>query len=1640
MTENMRLNPLPAPHPVLSAVAFPRVHADEYPHGDREAYAQCYPRGLPVTYKMIYGVHSQGVAQTYLEDNLPIGFYTNIPPKAAAVISTSNGSRPFRKLDYIQPQRRLHLWSKDEIQAICNSLRKRHWNVLKNMQQPYCWDDLWTYFDAYDLYHNGCLNLWNVINTLWDENNLISVDVKREIALHIGHWADEWLKEEENQNKLTQWKESQGSIYRILNDKDHESLGSLSDDVVPLIASALKGRRAHLLSNKEAEKAEEPAGLITTFRTTGIENWLTGQPVFDGNGLPPHPVSEPHRGPTYPAPCFSQNGKHYFLPPHCFSPPESVQKSAQDVQPLHNVPDVLSLAKSPKPGVVIVNGSNVAKPSSQGPIDKAYQPEVDDETVPSQNDTRRTSSMPEMSSSMMSGDGGHDLGRRKSQLAVENETFSSADARRCSDSVALSTTTGQKVLDNSQCMKREESGAELDNPVKEIAEKKQTEQDALHPRQSDDPEVEGSFPMHDTAQIDQRQTQSAVTSLANSTTPKQPPPPTQRARRVSPEFRESADGSSGDSFKQSFTPPIQPLAAEPAAFYMQPDKGSIQHQVAPHGFPYQSHQFHSAQIRPGLHNLPYREFPGTPQFPPGAHPHPHAMPPSTMPPYNTTSANGSDDNIHPTQQPRQEYFHGSSVPSAHNGYQGNNRPFNNNANNNANRIGHHRGSQSQKSQGYASSQQTQAEQGAAFQEGHPNRTWRRGPPQDRVRQSSWCRNLVGSNMEYCSCTCDQCTERNRSVWVRVSPEYFASIMEALSFLKFSLSSRFGKVDEVYPAAAMRKDAFIVRFESESSVSHALAIGVVMVPEKDARAIIQPVHRSKWIARCQSQQQPRKLPPLPITQQLSPNRNYAHAQVPPGCSLASSHTSTSEPDQHEIPSRPTSASTLPPQVFSSNQRTEQQVISPIDKPQRDAKSAELPAPVEMSVASCQHLASEESREQAVDPTSVRLQATNSPHVENSKKENNSSTTASPSEETVVEKGAADRDSSKLSLPKEALIALPSTPINSTCSSSDTPKATVPNNPSPATGTGPASKSNNGKAKSPSPVVMDGRQHQASSAVGKFENVAKVQKGGDDETKASSDPSKVHIPIKDTEKLPVTTVASSEKHIESSKTGSAQVSIFTEKEIIERKKAWNRIPMPLDPRKSRKTGTAVAPSQQPSQPILNESSDSTTAKTGNAEPHTMKRDQPKSINTGPEQSTEAKESAKDGAQHLTQDKSLGQPPMVSPESVVSTATTAKEEPPQLSNVKTSGPRQAASEEIDAATSPSQATAGENNTSDATNSQMKPRSKWNRNKKSKKRPTLAPLTILQNEGSSQDVSPSVSEAPSLPKEELRADCHMPKPPPAMSESLAHPVQSTAKPGEHAAEPFKGPVRQAMANARSQYPYDTLPRSRHEFRNNAGGSLKVPKKRKGKYPTITSKTFEASAAGRFEPPQPKYAASGQMPLRNTNNSNRLDSVPPSTEPDNSNKRSRLNPLATAFESPQKASAVVVDAAKAPNLHKADSPRVKGGEEVPRENQSPSKFKIMQRSMAAHSSPVKSQQPKEKFVRHTDTSKTGGGSEMSIRQQENRPAEIQRSWSRDKHQTSNERKELVSSKATSPDKMAALDKEDWPSLPGSRIRSATMQ
>jgi hypothetical protein len=200
-----------------------------------------------------------------------------------------------------------------------------------------------------------------------------------------------------------------------------------------------------------------------------------GQRVFDDNGLPPPPVSEPHRASANePTPCFVQDRKHYFLPQNCIPPLGSPHKPSKALQALHKTAEAAAIsrpAEFAKSGVVIVNGSNIPK-QPQVPANKAYKKKTDE--LESQNDPRRTSSMPETSSPVISG-ADLELRRSKTLLAVDNETPPSSETRRSSESVTLSN-GGQKLPDNLSSIKKEGIETKMDNFTREISANEHREQ------------------------------------------------------------------------------------------------------------------------------------------------------------------------------------------------------------------------------------------------------------------------------------------------------------------------------------------------------------------------------------------------------------------------------------------------------------------------------------------------------------------------------------------------------------------------------------------------------------------------------------------------------------------------------------------------------------------------------------------------------------------------------------------------------------------------------------------------------------------------------------------------------------------------------------------------------------------------------------------------------------------------------------------------------------------------------------------------------------------------------------------------------------------------------------------------------------
>ncbi|KAF4343843.1 hypothetical protein FBEOM_2204 [Fusarium beomiforme] len=297
-----------------------RTYAKDQPPNVREVFTNFYPNGLPNMYKMLQTPGPEGVIQTYVEDYLPVGFYKNPRTEDGAIFSTINGTKQFRHLhEQLLPQRRVHLWCKDEVQSVCNSLRKLYWHLITRMPKPDCWESLWAYFDAQDVYDYGALNLWNVINHLFDENVIIGDDVKNIYAIEIGLWVDNWLYNQENCDKIIGW-DGAFPIANLLTDEDWKGLGSISNEALSLVISALEHRRSLLLSPEKLRPgALKPNHLMDFREMDSLENWLAGQRQLGRSGLPTVPrLWEPHHGSpaskNAPHPAIALDGKHYYDP------------------------------------------------------------------------------------------------------------------------------------------------------------------------------------------------------------------------------------------------------------------------------------------------------------------------------------------------------------------------------------------------------------------------------------------------------------------------------------------------------------------------------------------------------------------------------------------------------------------------------------------------------------------------------------------------------------------------------------------------------------------------------------------------------------------------------------------------------------------------------------------------------------------------------------------------------------------------------------------------------------------------------------------------------------------------------------------------------------------------------------------------------------------------------------------------------------------------------------------------------------------------------------------------------------------------------------------------------------------------------
>ncbi|ETS00157.1 hypothetical protein M419DRAFT_36997 [Trichoderma reesei RUT C-30] len=908
-----------------------------------------------------------------------------------------------------------------------------------------------------------------------------------------------------------------------------------------------------------------------------------------------------------------------------------------------------------------------------------------------------------------------------------------------------------------------------------------------------------------------------------------------------------------------------------------------------------------------------------------------------------------------------------------------------------------------------------------------------------------------------------CAERNRSVWIGVTHDARLQRMEIQAFLKFGLSGKFGQVEDVCPAASLNRDAFIVRFVAESSVSLALAFGGGLIPEKNIRLLIRPVHRSKWMKNL-PYQQARPLPPVPVTHQqptwmgkTSSSTTLSRGQTEArGPSRAPSPTHSPERGQPAVSSSPKSAEVLP-QATVSGESVKQEGSVPNIEPTSASPDIDHSRQFLECIGTHDQAASREIESPSgpkhdghPKPGHAFPRTTSPVETKQKKKKDVAARPKSALDDAVSQESnpciitLLPGEGNGYGSSQKAQVTLPDSPLGSSPSSAKEIFKSEPSVvPHPGAGNGsPPSKSQERQGsehvtpeRTSSPHLNT--QSRDIDVRGNKRSVKgnKIAKGSLNEAHAAAP--KVAVDP------PATVPKPSEIRTEPADVGSHMraSSIFTAEEIKERRQAWNRIPMPLDPRKSKKA-------------VSNAGSSQTTTPRTSAPEETDKKENVTSCDRGRAHSDPLESSSKrhyglghsmEGCEGLDEDE---------------VRCTVNDECSRLEqgskNIKGTIGEDASDPALKSPASSSWASDLVEDTgigpgmgplsaaNVAANQQGKAKTKWNKNKKFKKRPTPAPLNALQQDEDSQGRPPSALDINTISlKGKHGADHETPTPTTATSESIPRPASATEGLGEFSCEPLKDPKEQGTTSNRGQYHYDTLPRGRLDFRQNAGGSLKVSKKRKNKYPSINSKTFEPSTSGRSMPSPSKHATGSQMPTATDGAGASTTSSSTKAEASDASRKSRLNPLATSFESPRKGATAALGIEASPHYSRATSSREGPREKFVDKPQSPYEVNILQRSIMAHGSPTKGPQLRERLNRGFTVG--DGHSEVSNKQQENNPPGRRRQGSGDRQRHERENKKPAKSSSASPRReegktQANFDAADWPALPASRVRSATLQ
>jgi len=196
-----------------------------------------------------------------LEPSMPREFY-NLPKDAPALISSHFGKHPKRELADPPPAPIARSDGPDDIVRKANYFRKQFPIFSRKIRALTTWEQLYHFFDAYDLQLEGPAFLFYVINHLANENFAMDRDEawlnSRELAIEkkneMNKWAGQWVAA--NTERLASVPNSTEDLTTIFTPEDTNDIDGMKSDELMVLKEALQFHFLAFKKKVDAEAAE----------------------------------------------------------------------------------------------------------------------------------------------------------------------------------------------------------------------------------------------------------------------------------------------------------------------------------------------------------------------------------------------------------------------------------------------------------------------------------------------------------------------------------------------------------------------------------------------------------------------------------------------------------------------------------------------------------------------------------------------------------------------------------------------------------------------------------------------------------------------------------------------------------------------------------------------------------------------------------------------------------------------------------------------------------------------------------------------------------------------------------------------------------------------------------------------------------------------------------------------------------------------------------------------------------------------------------------------------------------------------------------------------------------------------------------